>query len=301
MKNIIIFGASLFGEKVFNYYKDNKDIHITFFCDNDISKHNTMLFDKKIISPAELLKNNFDEIVIASSYEKEIKEQLLNMKIDENKITIFHTNTEELQLKNDNLLSISQSLMLDIAELFNENHINYYIDHGTLLGLIRDNKILPWDIDIDFAIASQEKESIIKLLDSYLPKYKNEYCSINNWEYFINKEILDLDKNIKQVMYITIINNIKEKKTTIGLDIHLKYSDNEKIYWKVAQRRLFATKAFCFPTIDFIFKTKKLKIPNDANNYLKELYGDWKTPVKKWDYSKYSNIDNYSKYNKENK
>ncbi|MBN2782222.1 MAG: LicD family protein, partial [Campylobacterales bacterium] len=152
MKNIIIFGASKFGEKVFNYYQKDADINILSFCDNDVNKHSTLLFGKKIISPSKLLETDFDEIVIASSYEKAIQEQLFDMKIDKEKIKIFHTNFEEIQLKNENLLAISESLMFDIAQLFNENNINYHIDHGTLLGLIRDSQILPWDIDIDFAI-----------------------------------------------------------------------------------------------------------------------------------------------------
>ncbi len=47
--------------------------------------------------------------------------------------------------------------MLDIAQLFNSKDIMYHIDHGTLLGIIRDGGILPWDIDIDFAVAAFEK------------------------------------------------------------------------------------------------------------------------------------------------
>ncbi|MBN2782580.1 MAG: hypothetical protein JXQ66_05010, partial [Campylobacterales bacterium] len=80
------------------------------------------------------------------------------------------------------------------------------------------------------------------------------------------------------------------------LDIHIKYPKDEKLLWMVAQRRLSATKSFCFPTKEFIFKKQTLKVPNNSDNYLKELYGEWKTPVKKWDYSQYSNIDNYVPY-----
>jgi len=298
MKNIIIFGASLFGEKVFNYYKNKKEISIIAFCDNDTSKHNQKLFDKNIISPDTIFDYTFDEIIIASSYEQEIKEQLIKMNIEKNKIKIFHTNVEEIQLKNDDLLLISQSLMLNIAELFNKNHIKYHIDHGTLLGLIRDNKILPWDIDIDFAILLEEKDKVIKLLDMYLITYKNKYSKVNNWQYFINEEVNPIDDTKISSMYITIVNNIGKNKNTIGLDIHIKYPDDKKLYWMVAQRKLSATKEFCFPTIDFEFQDVKLKIPNNANKYLTELYGDWKTPVKQWDYSQYSNIDSYRKYEK---
>ncbi len=39
MKNIIIFGASKFGEKVFNYFQDKPDLNIIGFCDNDVKKN----------------------------------------------------------------------------------------------------------------------------------------------------------------------------------------------------------------------------------------------------------------------
>lgn len=51
------------------------------------------------------------------------------------------------------------------VKILNDNNINYWICHGTLLGIIRDNKLLPWDHDIDFAIWEHEysKEDILKI------------------------------------------------------------------------------------------------------------------------------------------
>ena len=41
--------------------------------------------------------------------------------------------------------------MIEVNDLFkksvkilNDNNINYWVCHGTLLGIIRDNKLLPW-------------------------------------------------------------------------------------------------------------------------------------------------------------
>ena len=40
----------------------------------------------------------------------------------------------------------------DIVKILNKNKISYWLCHGTLLGIIRDKKLIPWDIDIDIAI-----------------------------------------------------------------------------------------------------------------------------------------------------
>ena len=50
-------------------------------------------------------------------------------------------------------------------EILNINKINYWICHGTLLGLIRDKKLIEWDHDIDIAVWSDKitKKEIIKI------------------------------------------------------------------------------------------------------------------------------------------
>ena len=36
--------------------------------------------------------------------------------------------------------------------LLEKNNIFYWICHGTLLGLIRDKDLIPWDHDVDIAV-----------------------------------------------------------------------------------------------------------------------------------------------------
>lgn len=39
-----------------------------------------------------------------------------------------------------------------VTEIFKKNNLEVFIDCGTLLGIVRDGKILPWDNDLDFAV-----------------------------------------------------------------------------------------------------------------------------------------------------
>jgi len=54
------------------------------------------------------------------------------------------------------------------VEILTNNNINYWICHGTLLGIIRENRLLPWDHDIDFAVWDDEcsKEEILKIFSA---------------------------------------------------------------------------------------------------------------------------------------
>ncbi|MDA3908285.1 MAG: LicD family protein, partial [Sulfurimonas sp.] len=149
MKNIIIFGAGEFGKDAYNFYQAQGNINIIAYSDNNADIYNSTLFDVKIIPPSEILNINYDEIVIASSFDDEIYRQLMAMNIDATKINILNLNNIKVQLAGDKLL-LAQELMFDIANLFNKKNISYHIDHGTLLGIIRDKSLMPWDIDVDF-------------------------------------------------------------------------------------------------------------------------------------------------------
>lgn len=82
-KKVVIFGAGKQGQNVFcKLNKAVKNIEISAFCDNDINKHGNLLMGKKIISFDELKKvNGAGVIIVISSFEREIKAQLLEHNI----------------------------------------------------------------------------------------------------------------------------------------------------------------------------------------------------------------------------
>ena len=52
-----------------------------------------------------------------------------------------------------------------VCNMLQKKHVNFWICHGTLLGIIREGRLLPWDHDIDFAVWDCEitKDKIIKI------------------------------------------------------------------------------------------------------------------------------------------
>ena len=82
---IVIFGTSLF----YKTNKNNKDLlenEIVAFLDNDQSKVGKILDGKMIYAPSELDKILFDRIFIMSSYVGQIKKQLFELGVSDEKI-----------------------------------------------------------------------------------------------------------------------------------------------------------------------------------------------------------------------
>lgn len=47
---------------------------------------------------------------------------------------------------------IAERMLKNVATLFDRCKIDYWIEGGTLLGIKRENRLLPWDNDVDMSI-----------------------------------------------------------------------------------------------------------------------------------------------------
>ena len=77
--------------------------------------------------------------------------------------------------KNNSKKKIDKNFIEAISILKN-NDINYWVCQGTLLGIIRDNELIPWDHDIDLAVwkgsISKEKIKNIMFIENFTLKKK---------------------------------------------------------------------------------------------------------------------------------
>jgi hypothetical protein len=64
--------------------------------------------------------------------------------------------------------SQDNKIFQEAVQILNDSKVNYWLCHGTLLGIVRENALLSWDHDIDFAIWDDEnsKEEILKLFSN---------------------------------------------------------------------------------------------------------------------------------------
>jgi len=63
-------------------------------------------------------------------------------------------------------MNIDDQSLEDSSKLLKDNDINFWVCHGTLLGIVRENRILPWDSDIDLAVWGHENnKEFLRVMD----------------------------------------------------------------------------------------------------------------------------------------
>lgn len=122
-----------------------------------------------------------------------------------------------MQLMNmDEIKSTALDILVDIKRVCEENHIDYYIAYGTLLGAVRHKGFIPWDDDIDLWIPIEQYDSFIKAINDY-SKYKViDYTKDDLWTDFWAKvedpHTLVIDNTLRK-------NQEKERVRGVAVDV----------------------------------------------------------------------------------
>lgn len=173
--------------------------------------------------------------------------------------------------------------LLERATTFLEKYnIPYWLEGGTLLGIIRENRLLPWDNDLDISIRSEDFDRLRRILPKFF--YRGMIAKVREYK---------IDDPPFQKGEVRLIKVYATKylffKTPLVLDIFVKKKLDDQYYWVVGVKRR-AKKAVPARFYDELttvqFNHKTYSIPKLTDEYLTYRYGDWRTPVKTWNYIK---------------
>ena len=153
-------------------------------------------------------------------------------------------------------------MMKDSIKIFNKNDLNYWLDWGSLLGLIRGGKLIPYDHDVDFGIFFKDFD-----------KLKN-----------LKKDFTDLGYDLCiQNCGVEFPRIFFSKTNRLFCDVWLwgSIGNNFKILkWNESQSKINVTPKNFFEKLSSIdYEGIPIKVPSDTERYLEFRYGaKWKIP-----------------------
>ena len=177
---------------------------------------------------------------------------------------------------------IAERSLIDVCRLLDKYDIPYVLEGGTLLGIIREQRLLPWDNDVDITILEKDYEKLIGLrVKFWFAGYK------------FRPKVLDNELGPFPARTIKLI-RVKTKKFYIAsgipiMDIFLKKKVGNDYFWVVGKPNpvLKSVPAeFYEKRTRFNWKGYDFQVPADYEGYLTVRYGDWKKTVKDYNFRK---------------
>jgi len=207
----------------------------------------------------------------------------------------------------------------EIKEIFDKNDIQVWLDCGTLLGAIREGRIIAWDKDTDLGTWYDNLRQIISLFPEF--KKRRFKVSVNTyidnigierfgcqtdvelwhkrgdyaWQVWVVRD-KKIGKLLRWFVYSSSLMTYTKPKGTVirkseclsfllPLPLKILFAD---LIWPILDR--------CNCTIPVVvpkhhfeklstvrYYGLKFPVPSDVEKYLEFRYGsDWKTPIKKW-------------------
>lgn len=175
-------------------------------------------------------------------------------------------------LTGDNAL-IARKMLKDVTNFLDINGIEYWLEGGTLLGVIRENRLLPWDNDIDISVTEVHYHKLISIIKElpYRVRFRTFEKDDSPFKSGVNRLI-----KIRNRKLIFL-------KGEVCLEIFIKFKSNNEYFWQVGNKKKSAPAHYYESLVKYPFDDKEYLVPKQYEDYLTYRYGDWKTPVKEWD------------------
>ena len=163
-------------------------------------------------------------------------------------------------------------------EIFKNHNIEYWCIAGTLLGCVRESKIIDKDDDIDIAIHDKDYKKLLS--------YVNNKNSNNKLKTDLNKHNLEL---IKDWDILKIVSNRKDNNYNVNkifIDIMSFKLENDKYILTYDSHRnswpkMWFHKNELYPLANGNLNHLKINIPKNPIKYLERFYDNWKIPDNK--------------------
>lgn len=177
---------------------------------------------------------------------------------------------------------IAERMLKRVSRALDKVGIPYILEAGTLLGIVRENRFLPWDNDLDITITRQYEEKLLRnLWRIWLAGY-----SVRVRHY--NRDMKFFRKGETRIIKVSYRDPLRWFEKRVILDIFIKRLIDDQYYWTVGIKAPVlksVPRRFYENHTQIDFRGQKYMVPEDYTGYLEEHYGkEWRTPVKEWDF-----------------
>jgi lipopolysaccharide cholinephosphotransferase len=280
-QKIVIFGAGNAGSAAFKNLLD--EFQILAFCDNDPQKIGTRVENIPVVSPEELQSIAFDCVMIASEYAEQIRHQLANtyqiptVKLHvlcAAKIKPFHFGDSAAGREK------AEHILIALCEVLTACGIKYHLDAGTLLGIYRDNNLIPWDDDLDIAVP----DNCVEIIRTSMPIILESLYAVSQIKWKCTELYALTDFGLLK-KGTTRGFKLEPKETFNGIplvDLFVKYIGDGNMDYVISSRGFSMPSEHMFNLELYTFKENQVFIPSNVEGYLSAHYGDWQTPNSNW-------------------
>lgn len=163
--------------------------------------------------------------------------------------------------------------LADFADALPLREWNWYVVSGTFLGLHRDGGFLAHDYDIDVGIHGEEisVDKLVSVLAAH-PKFVTKKVDLHIEITQDSTGLLHLEKVPALVKLI--------HENGLNLDVFIHYTENGRC-WHGSIIHRWENSPFELERAEL--EGVEVNAPANADRYLTENYGDWRTPVKEFD------------------
>lgn len=176
----------------------------------------------------------------------------------------------------------ARKVLRKVSKVLEKEGIPYILEAGTLLGVVRENRLLPWDNDMDITITRQYEKKLLNTL------WKMRLRGLKAKPKYYERDLKYFKQGDLRIIKVRYRNNLPFFKARVMLDIFIKRKIENEYFWTVGVKApvLKSVPERFYDELGKIeFDGKSYSVPKDHEGYLEEHYGkDWRTPVKEWDF-----------------
>ena len=174
--------------------------------------------------------------------------------------------------KNYKIRKNAQAILEKVRRVFEEQAEEYWLDYGTLLGYVREGKIIKGDLDLDFGVILSDKT---KSLKDYLKREEVYITQMTT----VEGEITAEQYRYKDIGFDIFYYRKVEETYVTNIWLADSYVIPQRESYAQNKGKLYETTFSSFATKEIKFYNVPFKVPGDYNRYLGEHFGkDYMVP-----------------------